>query len=92
MGGYLAEQPLEQGPGKDIPGNRVSDCGEDPVELPHGGLTVGLLARYSVHQLFCEALALQMGPSTETVKRSLHQSSCTLAHARSWLHKYCSMG
>lgn len=78
---HLAEESLEEGPGKDIPCNCVGDGREDPVELPHRSLAVSLLAGYSVHQLFGEALTFQVRPGTETMERSLHQRFCTSLHA-----------
>lgn len=56
MHACLSKQALKQGSGQHVPGNRVCDGGEDPVQLSKRCLAVCLLARDAVNELLSQPL------------------------------------
>lgn len=71
----LSEESLEEGSRQHVPGNGISDGGEDPVQLSQRGLAVSLLARNAVNKLLGQSLLLHQAAGTEPTKSDLHTHS-----------------
>ena len=52
----LSKEALEERSGQHVPGNGIGDSSEDPIELPQRSLSVSLLARDAVNELFGQPL------------------------------------
>ena len=67
----LSEKFLKEGPGECVPGDRVGDGCENPVELPEGRLPVGLLTGNAVYQVTRQTLAAEQALGTEPAQGNL---------------------
>ena len=78
----LPKKALEEGARQHVPGNGVSDGGENPVELPQRCLPVCLLAWDAVNQLLCQPLLPHQTSLAEPPQSNL-QSRSQFKHAPS---------
>lgn len=68
---HLSEQPLEQRSRQHVPGYRVGDGGEDPVQLAQRGLAIRLLARDAIDEFLGDALVAEQAPRAKPAQGHL---------------------
>ena len=68
---HRSEQLLEERAREHVPRDGVGDGGEDPVELPQGGLSVRLPPRDAVNELLSQAVVAQQAAAAEPAQSHL---------------------